>query len=100
MEGKLTKLYVLLKLQLPYISLQAPPPTPHLPVLYYTVSHNVSDDGSDRQSIIHTVSTQLEGAEAGQTYYIVVYAVNAVGEGLLSARVTVTGKPILYCIIQ
>ena len=55
------------------------------------MSHNVSDDGSNQQSIVLTVNMQLEGAEPGQIYYIAVYAVNAVGEGLLAARVTVTG---------
>ena len=66
-------------------------------MLYYTVSHNVSDDGSERTSDVHTVDIQLKGAEPGQTYYIVVYAVNVVGKGLLAARVIVTGEP---CIVR
>ena len=62
------------------------------------MSHNVSDDAA--VYCPHSEHTQLEGAEAGESYSIGVYAVNAVGEGLLSARVTTTGKPILYCIKQ
>ena len=74
-------------------SLQAPTPIPHLPVLYYIVSHNIS---SNDRIIVFNMSVNLEGAECGQTYYVAVLAVNAVGNGLLSTYVfTVTGEKLL-----
>ena len=36
--------------------------------------------------MVYNMSTILEGAEIGQTYYIEVYAVNAVGNGVLNTE--------------
>ena len=74
------------------LSLQAPTPIPHLPVLYYIVSHNVS---SNERVLVLNMSVNLEGTECGQTYYIAVIAVNAVGEGSVSTHSIVTGKHFL-----
>ena len=72
-----------------FCPLQPPTPGPHFSVLYYIVSHNISEDG---RVMVFNTSTILEGAELGQIYYIEVYAVNAVGEGSMSTRILITGE--------
>ena len=46
------------------------------------------------------MSVNLEGAECGQTYYIAVIAVNAVGEGSVSTHSIVTGKHFLIVAVS
>ena len=67
------------------------PPVPllHLPVLYYVIQIvNGSDSDIDVQINTTNITTSLKGIEPGYTCYIVVYAVNVVGDG---PNVTITG---------
>ena len=56
-------------------------PPPHLPVLYYTVTHNVSDNGSELAFNTTTNKAILNGASYGEVYFISVCGVNFVGKG-------------------
>ena len=57
------------------------PPILLLPVLYYTVLHNITQSGNVQ--VINTTNTDfvLQGAEYGNTYFVTVFTVNVVGEG-------------------
>ena len=51
--------------------------------------------------MVFNMSTSLEGAEGGQTYYVAVLAVNAVGEGSVSTYVfTVTGEKMIVTVFM
>ena len=76
---------------------QSTVPSPHLPVLYYIVQiYNSSGYGIAMQLNTTTMNTSLKAP--GHTYYIVVYAVNVVGEG---PNITITGYnySILMCAV-
>ena len=64
-------------------------------MLYYTVTHNVSDNGSELAFNTTTNKAILIGARYGETYLISVYAFNAVGKGL-SAYATISGQDYRY----
>ena len=64
--------------------MQTPPSPTHLPMLYYTVTHNVSDDGSELA--FNTTASKAILSEAKyreRIYFISVCAINAVGKGLV-----------------
>ena len=63
-----------------------PPSLPtHPPVLYYTVTHNVSGNGSELAFNTTTNEAILNGARYEVTYFISILVVNSIGKGKLSA---------------
>ena len=62
----------------------------HPPALYYTVTHNVSGNGSELAFNTTTNEASLSGAKYGETYSISVYALNVVGK-VLPANATISG---------
>ena len=71
--------------------IQSPSSSPtHPPVLYYTVTHNVSGNGSELTFNTTTNEASLSGLQHGETYSISVYALNAFGKGL-PANATISG---------
>ena len=60
-------------------------------MLYYTVTHNVSDNGSELAFNTTNNEASLSGSQYGETYLISVYAFNAVGKGL-PAYATISGQ--------
>ena len=60
--------------------MQPPSPT-HPPVLYYTVTHNVSGNGSELAFNTTTNEAILNGARYEVTYFISILAVNEIGKG-------------------
>ena len=63
------------------IILQPPSSPTHPPVLYYTVTHNVSGNGSELAFNTTTNEAILNGARYGETYFISVRGVNSIGKG-------------------
>ena len=55
--------------------LHQPPSPTHLPVLYYTVTHNVSDNGSELAFNSTASKAILNGASYGEVYFISVCGV-------------------------
>ena len=86
------KFYVCLTVMFMHCNWQFSAPLPVLPVLFYIVQVvNGSDiSGSCVQLNTTNMNTTLKGIEPGHTYYIAVYAVNAVGDGS-KFNITVTG---------
>ena len=70
--------------------LQSPSSPTHPPVLYYTVTHNVSGNGSELAFNTTTSEASLSGLQHGETYLLSVYALNVVGKGL-PANATISG---------
>ena len=58
-------------------------------MLYYTVTHNVSCDGSELAFNTTTNKAILNGTSYEETYYISVCAINAIGKGKIT---TITGN--------
>ena len=74
-----------------FIALFQPPPLiAGFPVLHYVVSYNTSDNST----LIHTQvnSSITVSGVPGVTYYITVFAVNALGPGPISEYTVVYGK--------
>ena len=76
---------------------QHPPVIEYLPVLHYLVSYNTSDNGT----LIHTqvnssMTSYTVSGVPGVTYYITVFAVNAVGPAPISEFTIVNGEKKLY----
>ena len=71
--------------------MQPPHPIPHLPVLYYTVSHNVIESGNVTfiNTTNHTIL--LHGVMSGHVYYVAVQAVNIIGSGMEASEL-ITGQ--------
>ena len=63
-------------------------------MLYYTVTHNVSDNGSELAFNTTNNEASLSASQYGEMYLISVYAFNAVGKGL-SAYTTISGQDII-----
>ena len=60
--------------------------TTHPPVLYYTVTHNVSGNGSELAFNTNTNEPILNEARHGGTYYIsFFFGVNIIGNGKLTS---------------
>ena len=79
-------IYVLLLLQSPAL-------IEYFPVLHYVVSYNTSVNST----LIHTqvnssMTSYTVSGELGVTYYITVFAVNALGPGAISNYRTVKGE--------
>ena len=53
-------------------------------MLYYTVTHNVSGDGSELAFNTTTNEAILNGARYGEAYFISVCGVNIIGKGKVS----------------
>ena len=70
------------------IFLHQAPSLTHPPVLYYTVTHNVSDNGSEL-AFNTTNKAILNGASYGEAYFISICGVNLIGKGKL-AIITLT----------
>ena len=64
-------------------------------MLYYTVTHNVSDNGSELAFNTTTNKAILNGASYGETYYISVCAINAIGKGKIATITFSAGKTII-----
>ena len=62
--------------------MQAPSSISEPAVLYYTISHNVTESGSVETLNTTALNITLGGASPGHTYLITVYAVNGVGAGI------------------
>ena len=60
-------------------------------MLYYTVTHNVSDNGGELAFNTTHNEASLSGSQNGETYLISVHAFNAVGKGL-PAYATISGQ--------
>ena len=65
--------------------IQSPSSPTHTPVLYYTVTHNVSGNGSELPFNTTTNEAILKGARYEETYFISMLGVNSIGKGKLSA---------------
>ena len=78
-----------------FLYLQLPPSPTHLPVLYYTVTHNISDNGSELAFNTTTNRAILNEVRYGETYYISVCAINAIGKGKVATITFSIGKSIL-----
>ena len=80
-------------------SFQPPPLIAGFPVLHYVVSYNTSDNST----LIHTqvnssmTSYSVSGVP-GVTYYITVFAVNALGPGPIDKYTTVNGEIMIITI--
>ena len=73
--------------------LHQPPQSPtHPPVLYYTVTHNVSDNGSELAFNTTTNKAILNEASYGETYYISVCGINIIGKGKIATITFTNGK--------
>ena len=66
-------------------------------MLYYTVTHNVSDNGSELAFNTTTNKAILNEVRYGETYYISVCAINAIGKGKV-ATITFTNG-IVYTLL-
>ena len=75
-----------------FLYLQPPQSPTHPPVLYYTVTHNISDNGSELAFNTTTNKTILNGASYGEIYYISVFAINAIGKGKVATITFTNGK--------
>ena len=73
---------------------QAQSSTSEPAVLYYTITHNVTESGSVETLNTTALNITLGGASPGHTYLITVYAVNGVGAGM-STSGTCTVVPIV-----
>ena len=73
-----------------------PPPAPlmqYFPVLHYVVSYNTSDNSTVIQTqLSSSISSYTVSSEPGVTYYITVFAVNAVGPGVISGYSILNGE--------
>ena len=72
---------------------QPPPLIAGFPVLHYVVSYNTSDNST----LIHTqvnssITSYTVSGVPGVTYYITVFAVNALGPGPISDYTIMNGK--------
>ena len=74
--------------------MQAPSLTSEPAVLYYTITHNVTESGSVETLNTTALNITLGGASPGHTYLITVYAVNGVGAGM-STSGTCTVVPMI-----
>ena len=61
--------------------IQSPSSPTYPPVLYYTVTHNVSGNGSELAFNTTTNEAILNGARYGEMYFISVHGVNLIGKG-------------------
>ena len=76
-------------------------PLDDFPVLHYVVSYNTSDNST----LIHTqvnssMTSYTVSGVPGVTYYITVFAVNALGPGPINAYSIVNGKLQIYKILK
>ena len=60
---------------------QQPSSSSRPPVMYYTVRHNVTTDGSFVEVTTILTNIRIDGAQPGHMYYIEVTAVNILGPG-------------------
>ena len=80
--------------------MQAPLHLNRLPILYYTITHNVTKSGS--VEVINTTNLEitLKGITTfGKKFLITVHAINAAGSGVISSDVcefTMTGLVMLH----
>ena len=71
---------------------QPPPLIAGFPVLQYVVSYNTSDNSIEVQAKLSpSHNSYTVSGVPGVTYYITVFAVNALGPGPISERSTVNG---------
>ena len=81
--------------------LHQPPSPTHPPVLYYTVTHNVSDNGSELAFNTTTNKAVLNEARYGERYFISVCAVNLIGKGPSTVTtLIINGKIIVHVITR
>ena len=67
------------------------PPSIYPPVLYYTVVHNVNDNGGELAFNTTTNKAILNGASYGETYYISICGNNAIGKGKATTTIFTNG---------
>ena len=81
---------------------QPPPLIAGFPVLHYVVSYNTSDNSIEVQAKLSpSHNSYTVSGVPGVTYYITVFAVNALGPGPISEYTTVNGeKNINNCIMS
>ena len=73
--------------------LHQPPSPTHPPVLYYIVTHNVSDNGSELAFRTTTNEVVLNEAKINmETYYISVCANNAIGKNFHISKMVILNR--------
>ena len=90
-------LLIMIFLQLSTIRCFQPPPLiADFPVLHYVVSYNTSDNSTlIHKQVNSSMTSYTVSGVPGVTYYITVFAVNALGPGPINGYSTVNGKH--YC---
>ena len=81
-------------IKIDYLVHVQPPSSTHPPVLYYTVTHNVSGNGSELAFNTTTNKAILNKVRYGETYFISVCAVNPIGKGITTILTFSIGKTI------